>query len=301
MNRLSAAVAALGAAALMGGALQTSAAETLPRVTMIGDSVATALEYTQTARAILSDGVDLRLQLAPCRRVGQASCPYLGARPATVIDLVPVLGQELGQTVVIAVGYNDYESAYTGDIEDALAALRKAGVTRVIWLTLHEQLPVYAAMNDLIRAAASRHPEVTVADWQVYARSHPDWFQGDGIHLQQAGAEGMATLVHNTLVTLGIPVPTASVRVAGVAIAASRLPDGIIGRSYSVALRARGGTRPFRWVRKGGRLAPGLRLTADGRLRGVPTAAGSFSFLVRVIDADRASATHRLVLRIRKS
>ena len=301
MNRLSVMVAALGLAALTGGALQTNAAQTPPRVTLIGDSVATSLDYTQTARVILAEGIDLRLELAPCRRVGQSSCPYHGGRPATVIDLVPTLAVELGQTVVIAVGYNDYESAYAEDIEDALIALRKAGVTHVIWLTLHEQRPAYAAMNDQIRAAASRHPELTVADWQVYARSHPDWFQDDGIHLQRAGAEAMATLVHNSLVTLGIPLPTVTVRVAGVTIAASRLPDGVVGRPYSVALRVRGGTRPFRWVRTGGRLVPGLRLAADGRLRGVPTAAGSFSFLIRVTDANSVSATRRIVLRIRKA
>ena len=47
-----------------------------------------------------------------------------------------------------------------------------------------------------------------------------------------------------------------------------------------------------------GRRSPGLRLTATGRLTGTPTAAGRFTFVVRVTDSARTSATRRLVVRI---
>ena len=264
---------------------------------MIGDSVATSLEYTQTARAILAEGVDLRLELAPCRRVSQTSCPYDGARPLTVIDLVPTLGDTLGQTVVVAVGYNDYESAYAGDIEDALAALSKAGATRVLWLTLHEERPSYATMNDAIHAAATRHPELTVVDWQVYSRSHPDWFQPDGIHMRTDGAVAMATLVHNALVELGIPI--AIQPATALSIVASRLPGGVVGRPYVARLVARGGTEPFRWTRVRGTLPRGLRLEADGRINGIPKQGGTFAIVVRVTDAQRAKATRTIPLRVR--
>ncbi len=300
--RLAAIVVTLGVGILVTGAVQTRAAAP-PRVTMIGDSAASALEYTQTARAILAEGVDLRLELAPCRRVGQSSCPYDGARPATVIDLVPMLGEALGQTVVVAVGYNDYEAEYAGDIEDALAALRKAGVTRVVWLTLHEARPAYAAMNDLIRAAASRHSELTIADWQLYSRSHPDWFQDDGIHLQRAGAEAMATLVHNTLVTLGIPAaaPTSARAPSRLQLVSSRLPEGQAGTNYSARLSARGGARPYRFARASGRLPVGLRLQSDGGISGVPSAPGTYVATVRVSDARRSTVSRRISLRIRAS
>lgn len=295
-------VVAMGVSLAAGASLDTpggAQAAAPPRVTVIGDSVATSLEYTQTARAILADGVDLRLELAPCRRVGQSSCPYDGVRPPTVVDLVPALGDALGQTVAVAVGYNDYEAAYAGDLEDALAALRKAGVTRVLWLTLHEARSSYATMNDAIRAAATRHPELTVVDWQVYSRSHPDWFQPDGIHLRTDGAEAMATLVHNALVDLGIPLATQPAQTTRtLSIVTSRLPDGVAGRPYSARLVARG-TGPFRWTRLRGRIPRGLRLLGNGRLQGVAAQVGSFAVVVRVTDARRATATHAVTLRVR--
>lgn len=297
MNRLSVMAAALGLAALVGGALQTNAAEAPPRVTMIGDSVATSIAYTSDARAILAAGIDLKLEVAPCRRVGQESCSYDGVRPPTVIDLVLTLGDALGQTVIVAVGYNDFEPAYAGNLEDALAALRKAGVTRVLWLTLHESRPAYASMNDAIQAAAAHHPELTVVDWQVYSRSHPDWVQPDGIHLTGDGAVAMATLVHNTLVQLGIPVATQPADALSVRV--SRLRDGVVGQPYSARLSARGGTQPFRWSRVRGTLPGGLRLRSDGRVSGVPRQTGTFTVAVRVTDAQKASATRTVILRVR--
>src|ERR1700694_926610 len=177
----------------------------VPHVTVISDSVADAIASTPEARSLLAQGIDLELELAPCRRVAQASCPDKGGRSPTVIDLVHTLGSQLGSTVVIAVGYNDFEAAYAGNIEDALAALGRAGVTRVLWLTLRANRQSYVAMNDDIGATAARHPEMTVVDWNLYSRSRPDWFQLDGLHLNSAGAKAMAMLIHQALSDLGIP------------------------------------------------------------------------------------------------
>ena len=56
------------------------------RVTVFGDSAATAMAYDPDARRTLSRGIDARLELAACRRVGDASCPYDGVRPPNVIE-----------------------------------------------------------------------------------------------------------------------------------------------------------------------------------------------------------------------
>jgi len=269
-----------------------------PRVTLIGDSVASSVAYDQVAQAILRQGIDLQLQVAPCRRVGQASCPYLGSTPPTVIQLVPTLGQSLGPTVIVAVGYNDFQAAYADDIDQAVAELDEAGVTRILWVTLREERDQYASMNDDIRAAAAKHPEMTVVDWNLYSRSHPDWFQPDGLHLVAAGAEAMATLFHNTLVGLGIPVPPPPPP-ARLTILAERLPVAVEGMAYTARLVARGGTRPYRWSRARGALPPGVRLDASGRIHGIPQEAGTFRAIVRVTDAHGSSTTRRFVLRAR--
>src|SRR4051794_14631807 len=53
----------------------------LQHVVLIGDSVADAIPNDSRAVALLSQGVDLELQVAPCRRLEGEGCPYQGVRP----------------------------------------------------------------------------------------------------------------------------------------------------------------------------------------------------------------------------
>ena len=201
--------------------------------------------------------------------------------------------------MVVIVGYNDYEANYAGNIEQALSVFAKAGVERVLWLTLRESRQSYASMNDMIRDAARRHPELTVVDWNALSRNNPPWFQSDDIHLTAIGAEAMADLVNGTLVQLGIapkPTPPPSRRL--LAIASRALPAGHPGRSYNVLLKATGGSVPYRWTRVGGSLPPGLRLASTGRLSGVPARKGTFTVRARVADRSGTVRTRAFSLRI---
>ncbi len=266
---------------------------------MIGDSVPDAIAYESEALATLRRGADVDLELAPCRRVGQTSCPYKDSTPPTVLQLVEKLGRTLaGSTVIVAVGYNDFEQAYAGNIEDALTALRALDVQHVLWLTLRAERQSYLAMNDMIRAAAERHPEMSVVDWNLYSRSHPDWFQPDGLHLTWQGARALATLLHETMVKLGIVAEAVPPERRALTVSAAPVRRGRAGKPYAARLVAKGGKAPYRWTRASGVVPRGLRLTAAGRLTGTPTARGRFTFVVRVTDAARTSATRRVVLRI---
>jgi hypothetical protein len=62
-----------------------------------------------------------------------------------------------------------------------------------------------------IAAAAQRHPDLVVVDWDAYARDHPEWFAEDAVHLASGGPEAMATLFHDALVRLGIPLTVTAV------------------------------------------------------------------------------------------
>ena len=177
-----------------------------PRVTMIGDSVADEISYLRSAQTALARGVQLNLQLAACRRLVEASCTVGGVQPTTVLELVSSLGHSLGPDVVVAVGYNDYELIYPNDVLQVLKALRRAGVQHVLWLTLRAERHTYVDMNATLREIASTDSHVTLVDWNAYSRSHPDWFDSDGLHLTPAGGEAMATLVHKRLVAMGIAV-----------------------------------------------------------------------------------------------
>ena len=289
------------AALALSGALTAAAHASDPgsgdvaRVTVFGDSSATAMAYDPKARAILGAGIDLRLEVAACRRLGNLSCPYDGVRPPNVIERASALGRELGPVVVVAVGYNDYETAYEENIEEALRVLSKAGVERVLWATLIEQRQSWARMNEMIIAAAKKHPEMIVLDWNARARGKDAWLQPDGVHLTPTGAQSMATMINEALVTLGVASrPHGPAR--QLSIAATTLPNGYVGRAYATRLQARGGTVPYRWTRLSGSLPPGLRLTTAGVVTGKPSRAGRYRFVARVVDRAGAARTGTFVL-----
>jgi hypothetical protein len=78
------------------------------------------------------------------------------------------------------------------------------------------------------------------------------------------------------------------------AVATTGLPGGEIDKPYSVNLGADGGTPPYAWSIADGGVPPGLLLSSDGTLSGLPGQAGVNELDVRVTDARGASATESL-------
>jgi hypothetical protein len=283
---IAAAVVAVGVA----GA-RTERSSALQHVTLIGDSVADSIAAHPPAIDILTAGIDLDAEVAPCRRVDEAGCPWMGARPPSVVDLANSLGPKLGANVIVAVGYNDLEDQYAQNIEAALAAFKADGVQHVWWLTLRAARHPYLSMNDDIAAASAQHLEMTVIDWNLYSQSHPDWFQTDGVHLVALGANAMATLIHKALVAGGIAIPP-------LRVLTTALPASQHGHPYTTNLQATAGLPPYRWTLLE-RAPAGLHLKANGLVEGVPRARpGRYTFNVRANDASGYTATRRLTLRI---
>ena len=267
-----------------------AAAGGLTHVTLIGDSVATAISGDTDALRILRSGSDLDLDVAACRRLVDQSCP---PDPPTAVEVIKKLGAAVGPTVVIAVGYNDFEDRYANEIDDTLAALDAASVKRIFWLTMRAAHHPYINMNDEIDAAAASHPNMTVIDWNVYSRSHPEWFQADGIHLLAGGSRALAGLIHDKLVAAGIAVPPVRVKTTA-------LPTAKRLHAYRSSLAAAGGIRPYTWSLTG-RLPAGLHLRGTGVLSGAPRGAkrGVYTVVVRVKDAVGQTGTRKLLLRLR--
>jgi large repetitive protein len=71
----------------------------------------------------------------------------------------------------------------------------------------------------------------------------------------------------------------------------SPLPAGAVGSSYSQTFTATGGTPAYTWSLASGNVPPGLTLSSAGVLAGVPTAAGSYSFVVQVADSGSQRQT----------
>jgi hypothetical protein len=288
---LAAAALVVGLLVGTGRASARAAAPPLQHVTLIGDSVADALANDSSATALAGRGMNLDLEVEACRRLVDPSCP---PNPPSTLQVIKKLGSAIGPTVVIAVGYNDFADHYEAEIATILDALDAASVQHIFWLTLRAAHHPYIGMNDEIAAAAAKHPGMEVIDWNVYSRSHPDWFQDDGIHLLDPGARAMASLIHDKLVAAGIAVPPVRVRTRTLPAAQRRHP-------YTTKLAATSGRAPYTWT-LAGRLPAGLHLHGSGTIAGTPRMIdqqGVFTFTVRVKDAVGQTDTRKLLLRLR--
>jgi Putative Ig domain len=280
----------------------------LAHVTLFGDSVPVSLNW-QPVLAVVSQGIDLDMQAIECRRIEDAGCSP-GGQPSSVMQVINDLSDDPGPTVVMVLGYNESEGYWLKSVDDVLHKLEADGVKHVFWLTMREVDHSYVRMNDALVPFTQRYPELTILDWNAYSRSHPDWFQGDGLHLQADGAFAMASFIHSALVNAGIAQPppaaatsvptTTSVatRLAPVRIASRALPVATRNQPYRALLAARGGRPPYRW-RRTGPLPRGLHLASDGLVSGIPRLRrGTFELPVNVTDAAGAHAAGRVSVRV---
>jgi lysophospholipase L1-like esterase len=267
-----------------------SATAARPHVTLITDSVAGALLWDGPAARIFSQGLDVDLELKSCRRLTTQSCPAGPEIPPNVLELIRARGRSIGPNVVIAVGYNDLPQVYASGIEPTLRALRTAGVEHVFWLTLRAARQPYLESNAAIFAAARRHPDVTLLDWNTYSRGHSGWFQPDGLHPTGAGAEALARFMHDGVLDVLQAPPPIDVTLD--------FPGAAVTTAFAAHLRATGGKAPYRFVVAG--LPHGLRARPDGTITGSPRT-GAWTLHVRVKDARGVSVTTSVGLDVSRS
>jgi hypothetical protein len=190
-------VATVAALAAFASATATAAKNKPLRVTFIGDSVPASIDYTTTARNLLTEGFDVNLELIVCRRLASESCTYNGVTPPSALESVRALGSAIGPILVMDVGYNDSSSAYRSGMEAIINAAKAEGVKGIVWVDLREARSDYAVTNEVIRSVAARRPIVTVADWNSYSAGQP-WFSDDGLHLNASGADGLVNLLRGS-------------------------------------------------------------------------------------------------------
>jgi hypothetical protein len=247
-----------------------------PRVTVIGDSILTAVIWNVEPRAIVQQALAVRWDIGVCRSLTGESCPFEGGEVPNFLDTVAQLGPDLAPTVVVEMGYNDYEESFADGVEQAISALLAGGAKHILWLDLREAEGQLVPMNKVLEDAALRHPELTIIHWNALSATHPEWFQTDGLHLVYEGAMAMASLIHGAIERSLVPPPT---------VMPGRLPAAHAGRRYTAPLKARGGVAPVRWTLVSGALPRGLRLLANGQIAGIPVHRARASFVVCATDA----------------
>ncbi|HST17437.1 MAG TPA: hypothetical protein VLK36_07190 [Gaiellaceae bacterium] len=271
-----------------------SAADSLPRVSVISDSILTSVTWNKdgVALADLSNGLDLEIDAGVGRRLNGQSAEFEGSYVPTTLSVISSWQYQLGPTVVIVDGYNDLPGNFAGDVELTLDTLRDHGVQHVLWTNLHEVRPEFAAKNAVLAAAARRHPELRILDWNSYSAAHPEWYQNDFIHLMPSGGVAIATFIRQAIADILNPPPPDPALV----VARRQAIRGHVGVHVDRHLHVSGGTAPLRFHTRGRALRSArLHLLANGTLSGTPTHAGRFVLPIDVTDA-RGSIAHLTVV-----
>lgn len=206
-----------------------------PRVLLVGDSTLAPLRWFvdgSRSLAALSTGVEFVLDAESARRlaVGALECRRrsLGAcrgregrDPSSVVEVLDAVstGSDRFDAVVVMAGYHSTPEDFPGEVDLLLDAAARAGVRRVFFLTYREslafplegsggELSVFGVFNDRLRdrSVDPADPEVVLLDWNGFSASAPDWFRGDGIHVNLAGALGLGEfLARGVASSLGLP------------------------------------------------------------------------------------------------
>jgi hypothetical protein len=184
-------VASLALAGAVTGGVARGRAGKVIRVTFVGDSVPASIDYVSVARAQLTRGLAVRLDLRVCRRLVTPSCSYQGSAPSTALQAVQSYGRGLGDVLIVDVGYNEDAHGYAQGIDRVMRAALAQGAKGVVWVTLRQTRDSYRWTNISIRVASKRWHHLYVADWNAHSAGKP-WFASDGLHLTPAGADALA-------------------------------------------------------------------------------------------------------------
>ena len=185
-----------------------------PAVSLIGDSTMAGMLWdvtgTDDPRDIVGNSYQLTFNAESCRRIVVASCQgRFGNVPLSVVPLMKTtLKGQLGEALVIMAGYDD--ATIVNAVDQVVAEAEAQGVIRVLWLNYRTNtdyvLPggqsardLYGSHNSELAAAAQRHSDLQILDWDGFTFNQPSWFAPDGIHLDLAGADGLANFIKNAL------------------------------------------------------------------------------------------------------
>lgn len=116
---------------------------------------------------------------------------------AAALDVLRARRGEVQDVVVLQLGANDGgdPGVFAGRVRAVMDEL--AGVPLVVWLTIREARPYYAAANAALRDVVAGYPNGMVADWNAVAP--PTGVYRDGLHLAPEGAAAMAALARDTV------------------------------------------------------------------------------------------------------
>lgn len=181
----------------LGAACDYQGAPGTPRVGVAGDSIVRETEAALRARLATDHRVtvhafnnahfdQLRFPVSEMRRTGSRSIVIAAGAPDVVAATDPIYG------FVPILWIRDVVVAAADAPCVALVTVKENGVAPVATSRWTQGA---RAINAELRRQARAHADVVLVDWSARADRHPDWFLGDGLHLNAAGVAGFARVL----------------------------------------------------------------------------------------------------------
>jgi hypothetical protein len=182
-------------------------------------------------------------------------------------------GVAFNQTIRSTQGYND------GLWHEVTATIGPAGMFLYV-----DGAPVASSPSTTASA------QTYAGSWRVGYNTIGGW----SAHVNSnhfAGSLSQASVYDYQLTGAQVAAHYASA-VTPLALGEAVVPAGEVGAAYAYALTATGGTAPYTWSVSHGTLPAGIALDPEtGELSGTPAAAGTFAFIVQVVDKAGQAAT----------
>jgi photosystem II stability/assembly factor-like uncharacterized protein len=144
---------------------------------------------------------------------------------------------------------------------------------------------IASALTD--EAGNYRIPRLPGTSFKVYFDADRNFLGYNSEYYAGKGTFGQADIVPVILGEETANIFASPIERTPVEITATSLPEGRQSTFYSASLEASGGRPFYYWSLESGALPNGLTLNGKGEIRGNPTAAGTFTFTVRVTDSTR--------------
>ena len=167
-------------------------------VLLLGDSTMASLRWFEDGQRSI-EGFDYTLDVESCRKIALQSCEGREKRvPESAVTVIENYDQPVDVVVVMA-GYHSWTTQFGGEVRELADMARYRGA-KLVMLNLKESLKfpapgsrgersVYSDFNEQLREIVDSgdYPQLTVANWNLFSYSSPDWFERDGIHLKLEG------------------------------------------------------------------------------------------------------------------
>ena len=173
-------------------------------IILLGDSVMAGMSRSDQGKAYLSKRFRYIFGAVGCQRLLAEGCMEMSKESAYDYFLRSI--NRVNRAVVIATGYNDYNSSamFRQAVTKFSTAARKRGII-VVWLTYMERGNVKLKarnFNAVLREQQQRLSNLHILDWNRLSAKEKDWYAADGVHLRGLGPLKMTQAIANFLIDL---------------------------------------------------------------------------------------------------